>query len=208
VRRLLACSRPTNMLYLVEDAGASLLSGASKSQCAVDPRVRREPRDLPGSARLGQYQQFRLAGDGVVDVGAVSGRDIQIVKSYNESTIEARLSAPQRIRMPTTVQQLNVSITPHFSRFIRNKIKSGRYSNASEVVREALRRLEQEELIQEQAVIVDPENFEEELRMGFSSIERGRGIELRDNEELREFFADIIARGKKRLAARKTAVRK
>jgi len=110
--------------------------------------------------------------------------------------------------MPTTVQQLNVSITPHFSRFIRNKIKSGRYSNASEVVREALRRLEQEELIQEQAVIVDPENFEEELRMGFSSIERGRGIELRDNEELREFFADIIARGKKRLAARKTAVRK
>lgn len=107
--------------------------------------------------------------------------------------------------MPTTVQQLNVSITPHFSRFIRKKIKSGRYTNASEVVREALRRLEQEELIQEQTVIGDPENFEEELLKGFSSIERGKGIELKDDRELREFFADVIARGRKRLAARKGA---
>ena len=110
--------------------------------------------------------------------------------------------------MPTTVQQLNVSITPHFSKFIRNKVKSGRYANASEVEREALRRLEQEELIQEQTVIEDSENLEEEVRKGFSSLERGEGIELRDDEELGEFFADIVARGKKRLAAREKAARK
>jgi putative addiction module CopG family antidote len=41
------------------------------------------------------------------------------------------------------------------SKFIREKVKSGRYSNASEVVREALRRLEQEEMAGQQSVIVD-----------------------------------------------------
>ena len=36
--------------------------------------------------------------------------------------------------MPANSRQLSVSITPHFSKFIRDKVKSGRYSNASEVV--------------------------------------------------------------------------
>ncbi|HEV3196709.1 MAG TPA: type II toxin-antitoxin system ParD family antitoxin [Bryobacteraceae bacterium] len=107
--------------------------------------------------------------------------------------------------MPTNVQQLNVSITPHFSKFIRSKIKSGRYTNASEVVREALRRLEQDEMLREQAVIVDPDNAQAEVLKGFESIERGDYIELKDNQELRAFFADIIARGKKRLANKKVA---
>jgi len=58
--------------------------------------------------------------------------------------------------MPASTRQLNVSITPHFLKFIRDKVKSGRYSNASELVREALRRLEQEEMVAEQSIIVDP----------------------------------------------------
>lgn len=101
------------------------------------------------------------------------------------------------------MEQLNVSITPHFSRFIRRKIGSGRYSNASEVVREALRRLEQEEMLKEQSIILDPDDAKDAVRAGFDSIERGDYIELKNNQELREFFADIIARGKKRLAAKK-----
>jgi antitoxin ParD1/3/4 len=107
--------------------------------------------------------------------------------------------------MPTNVQQLNVSITPHFSRFIRSKIKSGRYSNASEVVREALRRLEQDEMLREQTIIGDPDNAQAEVLKGFASIEQGDYVDLKDSQELREFFADVIARGKKRLASRKAA---
>jgi len=79
--------------------------------------------------------------------------------------------------MPTNTRQLNVSITQHFSKFIRSKIKSGRYANASEVVREALRRLEQEEAVREQAVIVDPDNAEQAVLKGLASIERGDSIE-------------------------------
>jgi antitoxin ParD1/3/4 len=110
--------------------------------------------------------------------------------------------------MPPNTRQLNVSITPHFSKFIRTKIKSGRYANASEVVREALRRLEQDEAVREQAVIVDPDNAEQEILKGLNSIDRGQLIELKDHEELQAFFADIIARGKKSFAAKKTAARR
>jgi antitoxin ParD1/3/4 len=109
--------------------------------------------------------------------------------------------------MPTNTRQLNVSITPHFSKFIRDKVKSGRYSNASEVVREALRKLEQEEMVTEQSVIVDPDNVQEAVRQGFASIERGDFVEIQSREELRRFFEDIIARGKKRLAAKSKAAR-
>jgi len=109
--------------------------------------------------------------------------------------------------MPTNTRQLNVSITPHFSKFIRDKVRSGRYSNASEVVREALRRLEQEEMVTEQSTIIDPDNVKEAVRQGFASIERGDFVELQSREDLRRFFGDIIVRGKKRLAAKSKAAR-
>ena len=40
--------------------------------------------------------------------------------------------------MPTR----NVNLTDHFDRFVESEVESGRYSNASEVVREALRLME------------------------------------------------------------------
>jgi len=43
--------------------------------------------------------------------------------------------------MPTR----NVNLTDELDRFVLKKVKSGRYENASEVVRAALRTLEQEE---------------------------------------------------------------
>lgn len=104
--------------------------------------------------------------------------------------------------MPTNARQLNVSITPHFSKFIKEKEKSGRYSNASEVVREALRRLEQDEVLKQESILLDPDNLEEAVLEGLGQIERGEGIELQTPEDLRSFFDDIIQRGKKRLAAR------
>lgn len=109
--------------------------------------------------------------------------------------------------MPTNTRQLNVSITPHFSKFIRDKVKSGRYSNASEVVREALRKLEQEEMVAEQSAIVDPDNVQEAVLEGLGSIERGEFTELHTREDLQRYFADIVHRGKKRLAVGRRAAR-
>src|SRR5690348_1978325 len=44
----------------------------------------------------------------------------------------------QQKSMPTR----NINLTEHFERFIRTEVQSGRYSNASEVVREGLRLME------------------------------------------------------------------
>jgi putative addiction module CopG family antidote len=43
------------------------------------------------------------------------------------------------------MDQMNVSITDQLAGYVRKKVKSGRYNNASEVVREALRRMENED---------------------------------------------------------------
>lgn len=40
-------------------------------------------------------------------------------------------------------ERMNVSLTPHFEEMVRRKVESGRYGSASEVVREALRLLEE-----------------------------------------------------------------
>ena len=40
---------------------------------------------------------------------------------------------------------VTASIGPHYEEFIQNIILSGRYNNASEVIRESLRRLEEDE---------------------------------------------------------------
>ena len=40
---------------------------------------------------------------------------------------------------------MNVSLTPRLTRYVREKVKTGLYGSASEVVREALRLMEQRE---------------------------------------------------------------
>jgi antitoxin ParD1/3/4 len=109
--------------------------------------------------------------------------------------------------MPTVTKQLNVSITPHFAKFISANVKSGRYGNTSEVVREALRRFEQDEQIREQDAL-DPDNAQEAVAKGFASIERGAYIDIDGDRQLRSFFADVAARGKERVVASKRATRK
>lgn len=43
---------------------------------------------------------------------------------------------------------MNVSLTPQLEAMIRERVESGRYNNASEVVRDALRHLEEHERVQ------------------------------------------------------------
>jgi antitoxin ParD1/3/4 len=56
--------------------------------------------------------------------------------TINENTLPKRSAA-----MPTR----NVNLTEELDRFVLTKVESGRYENASEVVRAALRTLEREE---------------------------------------------------------------
>lgn len=44
---------------------------------------------------------------------------------------------------------MNVSLTPELEQFVQEKVKTGRYLSASEVVREALRLLEERDRLRE-----------------------------------------------------------
>jgi antitoxin ParD1/3/4 len=60
---------------------------------------------------------------------------------------------------------LNVSLTPHLEQFIHDTVNSGRYQSASEVVRSALRLLEEQER-QRQAKL---ESLRQDIRKGMDS---------------------------------------
>src|SRR5687768_11842412 len=68
---------------------------------------------------------------------------------------------------------MNVSLTPQLEQMIRDKVESGLYSSASEVVREALRLLgENEQRLKIRAM------RDAAIAEGYASLDRGEGIEL------------------------------
>ena len=78
--------------------------------------------------------------------------------------------------MPTR----NINLTEHLDRFVETGVTTGRYGNASEVVREGLRLLEQREQ-EDQAKL---EWLRKAAQEGFDQLDRGEGAELRSMEEL------------------------
>lgn len=74
----------------------------------------------------------------------------------------------------------NVNLTGHFDRFIEAGLTSGRFSNASEVVREGLRLLERREQ-EDQAKI---EWLRAAAKEGFDDIESGDSVTLRSGKEI------------------------
>ena len=77
--------------------------------------------------------------------------------------------------MPTR----NVNLTDHFDQFIETEVTSGRFSNASEVVREGLCLLEQREG-EDRAKI---EWLRSAAKEGFDQIDRGEGIEFENMDD-------------------------
>jgi antitoxin ParD1/3/4 len=75
---------------------------------------------------------------------------------------------------------MNVSLTPELEQFVQAKVESGRYNSASEVVREALRLLENHE----QARAAQLADFNQELGRRLASLDHGESadpIEVRNH---------------------------
>jgi|SRR5579872_1248806 len=98
--------------------------------------------------------------------------------------------------MPTR----NVNLTEHFDRFIEKGITSGRFSNASEVVREALRLLEQ----REQENKAKLEWMRGAVKEATESIGRGEGIEFETMDERAAYAHRICEEASAELTAEQT----
>ena len=67
---------------------------------------------------------------------------------------------------------MNVSLTPELEELISRKVESGLYSSASEVVREALRLLQQRDE-QREAML---EELRKKIQVGIEQVERGEVV--------------------------------
>jgi len=82
-----------------------------------------------------------------------------------------------------TRETKNISFTPHQSRFIEERVSSGSYQSASEVVRDAMRLLEHQERKREVAL----EEARRLIQEGVEQLDRGEALDgPAVMEELRE----------------------
>ena len=109
------------------------------------------------------------------------------------------------------IEQMNISLPPRMARFIRGKVKAGEYTNASEVVRDAVRHMQEAEAFKKERRALLTEDFDAQLtaeerdsvrhsvQQGIKDLEEGRYEEF-DEDGLKQHFAGIVQRGTKRLA--------
>jgi antitoxin ParD1/3/4 len=84
--------------------------------------------------------------------------------------------------MPTR----NVVLTAHHERVIETLVGSGRYQNASEVLREGLRLIEQRETRE----IAKLKALQEAAQVGFSDLDQGRYRDLQ-NDDLEDLISSL-----------------
>ena len=115
------------------------------------------------------------------------------------------------------MDQMNVSMTDRLAGYVRDKVKSDRYNNASEVVREALRRMEDEDArtvrlakpsaqdIPSNLTGYQLERIRQRVRSSIESIEAGEYNEYEGREGLMKLADRVKARGRKRVAQEASA---
>ena len=65
---------------------------------------------------------------------------------------------------------MNVSLTPELEEMIQEQVRSGQYSSASEVIRDALRLFRERELLRQ----IRLEELRREIDKGLKDVEQGR----------------------------------
>jgi antitoxin ParD1/3/4 len=97
--------------------------------------------------------------------------------------------------MPTR----NVNLTDHYDAFVEQLVTSGRFKNASEVMRAGLHLLEQQASEERQKLAL----LRSLAAQGFDDLDQGRGIPLTGKAELAEFIGASGRRAAKKAARRK-----
>ena len=89
---------------------------------------------------------------------------------------------------------MNVSLTPELEELVQTRVQSGRYSSASEVVRDALRLLEQHDSLRASHL----KELRSRMDEGLAGLDRGRGV---DGEKfMRGMIGELDSQRSKRKA--------
>jgi antitoxin ParD1/3/4 len=86
---------------------------------------------------------------------------------------------------------MNVSLTPQLEHFVKQKVNTGLYNSVSEVLREALRLLEEQDSFKQHKL----DALRKDLDVGLEQLDRGEGRPV-DVEKIK-------ARGRERLQQKK-----
>lgn len=89
---------------------------------------------------------------------------------------------------------MSLILEPDVELRIAGRVASGRYSSASEVLRESLALLDEDDR-------KNREELRDEVMKGVEDLEAGRYREFNSEDELRAFGNEIIERGMARLAS-------
>jgi antitoxin ParD1/3/4 len=110
------------------------------------------------------------------------------------------------------MDQMNVSVTDHLADFVRKKVRSGRYNNASEVVREALRRMEDADAralrlakpsiedILADLTELQLDGIRRRVHAGIEEVEKGEFTEYEGRAGLAQLADGVKARGRRLLS--------
>lgn len=94
---------------------------------------------------------------------------------------------------------MNVSLTPELEALVNEKVKSGDYNSASEVVREALRLLKEQDELRS----IRREELRREVMKGVEDMRAGRYTTIAAEADAEKMIAKIKREGRKTLAKRK-----
>ena len=82
---------------------------------------------------------------------------------------------------------MHVSLTQKLEEFVKAKVESGLYNNASEVVRDALRLMREFEEVRRLKL----ERLRNALAKGEADLAAGRSVTIADDDQLAAFFARL-----------------
>ena len=91
---------------------------------------------------------------------------------------------------------MNVSLTNELNELVREKVDSGLYNSASEVIRAALRLMAERDRLD----AIREDEFRKAVSKGIVDLDAGRFTELSGDAEMKTFADSIKKRGRKKLA--------